>query len=385
VKVVTIAYYNLLRMFRERINLFFVFIFPLLIIWIIGTQFGDDSAPEVGISGAGSFAEGVAERLEDTGAADVRWADDRAELEDLVEGGSLLVGVDFPAEFEASLQAADDVEVTVLLGNGEGVPQLEQVVTRAIAAEAVVPSVIGQLSNSAGTDADQVATVVTQTANALPAVEVSRTIAGGGDPDDEPIAMDQIAVGMLLLMTFLNTLTGSAALIQSRKYGVSRRMVGTPTSLRTIVVGEGAGRWTIGIFQALYIMAASALVFGVNWGHLPTAFVIVALFAAVAAGAAMLIGAVMHNDEQAAGITVMAGLALGALGGAMLPLELFGSTLRTIAHATPHAWAIDAFTKMSRHDATVVDVLPELGVLAGMAALLLGLAAWRLRATLTRL
>jgi ABC-2 type transport system permease protein len=161
-------------------------------------------------------------------------------------------------------------------------------------------------------------------------------------------------------------------------------MVGTPTPLGVIVLGEGAGRWAVGIFQALYIMVASSLLFGINWGDLPTAVVLVTAFAAVAAGAAMLIGAVMTNDEQAAGITVMVGLALGALGGAMLPLELFASTLRTIAHVTPHAWAIDAFTDMTRRGATLPDVLPEVGVLAAMAVVLFAIASWRLRVTLTR-
>jgi ABC-2 type transport system permease protein len=111
---------------------------------------------------------------------------------------------------------------------------------------------------------------------------------------------------------------------------------------------------------------------------------VLALFAAVAAGAAMLVGAVMHNDEQASGITVMVGLGLGALGGSMLPLDLFGSTMRTIAHVTPHAWANDAFAELGRRGGTLLDILPQLGVLAAFAVVLIGLASWRLRLTLTR-
>jgi ABC-2 type transport system permease protein len=382
-KVWTIARYNLLRMFRERANLFFVLIFPILVIWILGTQFGDD-APEIAVRGQGEFAERVVERLEATGSVDVRRVEDAAELADLVDGGTLPLGVDLPGDAEDQLLSGEGLGVTVLVGQDDETGQLELVVARALRAEAVVPGVIGQLTGASDLAPEQVSSVVAETAAGLPEVQVDRVLAGGGDPDDEPIGMNQIAVGMLLLMTFLNALTGAAALIQSRRYGVSRRMIATPTSLRTVVVGEGIGRWSVGMFQALYIMIATALIFGVEWGNLPTAVVVVALFAAVAGGAAMLIGAVMQNDEQAAGVTVMAGLALGALGGSMLPLELFGSTMRTIAHVTPHAWAIDAFTEMGRHGGTFVDVLPQLAVLAAMALVLIGLAAWRLRVTLTR-
>ena len=379
-KAAVIAWYNLVRMFRERINIFFVLIFPLLIIWIIGNQFGDESAPEIGVSGEGSFADGVAERLGD--GVNIRLVGDADELARLVERGTVPLGVVLPPDAEELLANGSGLEVILLPGSGDEVPQLEQVVTQAIAAEAVVPGVIGQLSGDG--DPAEVASTVTRVAGVLPEITVDRHVAGGGDPDEEPIAIDQIAFGMLLLMTFMNTLTGATALILSRTQGISRRMLGTPTPLGVTVLGEAAGRWAVGIFQALYIMVASAVLFGVDWGHLPTAVVVVTVFAAVAAGAAMLVGAVMNNDEQASGVTVMVGLAVGALGGAMLPLELFGSTLRTIAHVTPHAWAIDAFTDMTRHGATLLDVMPELGVLAAMAVALFAIASWRLRLTLSR-
>ena len=76
----------------------------------------------------------------------------------------------------------------------------------------------------------------------------------------------------------------------------------------------------------------------------------------------------------------MLGLGL-ALGGCMLPIELFSPTLQTVAHFTPHAWGLDAFAELVRNNGTIVDILPELGVLLGFAAVLLTLATWRLRVT----
>lgn len=383
-KIVTIAWYNLVRLFRERSNLFFVLIFPILLVAVIGSQFGGDSEPEIGVTGGGSFTEQAAERLEATGAATVRTVGDEDALRDDVGSGSMPVGVVVPDDVEAMLQAGESPEITVLVGEGDQAPQLAEVASRAFTAEAVVPGVTGELAGRSDRPADEVSDVVSQTSEALAPVEIVEVAAGGGELEEPQFGFSQIAVGILLLFTFLNALTGATALIQSRKHGVSRRMVGTPTSLRTIVLGEGLGRWGVGMFQGVYIMVASALLFAVSWGNLGTAVVVLAVFAAVAAGAAMLIGALMSNDEQAAGITVMVGLVLGALGGCMFPLELFGSTMTTVAHVTPHAWGIDAFTAMVRHDATLADILPELGVLAAMAVALIAVATWRLRLTLTR-
>ncbi|NND14614.1 MAG: ABC transporter permease, partial [Acidimicrobiia bacterium] len=84
------------------------------------------------------------------------------------------------------------------------------------------------------------------------------------------------------------------------------------------------------------------------------------------------------------GFGVVAGLGLAALGGAMIPLEFFNDTMQTVAHFTPHAWALEGFAELVRRDANVVDILPQLGALAVFALVFLGLAAWRLRVAITR-
>jgi len=82
---------------------------------------------------------------------------------------------------------------------------------------------------------------------------------------------------------------------------------------------------------------------------------------------------------------------MGALGGSMLPLELFSPTIYTVAHITPHAWAADGSAELVRHLGGLVDVLPGIGVLVGYAAVLVGyaavllaVAAWALRRSIVR-
>ena len=98
----------------------------------------------------------------------------------------------------------------------------------------------------------------------------------------------------------------------------------------------------------------------------------------------MLLGSLFSNDQQAGGISVVLGLGLAALGGSMVPVEIFSSTMQSIAMVTPHYWANDAFAELVRRDGTIVDILPQLGVLAVYAVVLLALATWRLQRVLTR-
>jgi ABC-2 type transport system permease protein len=98
----------------------------------------------------------------------------------------------------------------------------------------------------------------------------------------------------------------------------------------------------------------------------------------------MCFGTFFSNAEQASGIGVVAGLGLAALGGAMMPVEIFSDTLRAIARWTPHYWALDAFAELIRHDGTLTDVGRQLAVLGGFTAGLLAIASWRMRVVLTR-
>jgi ABC-2 type transport system permease protein len=68
----------------------------------------------------------------------------------------------------------------------------------------------------------------------------------------------------------------------------------------------------------------------------------------------------------------------------MFPLELFPDTMRTISRITPHSWAYEALAEIQRRGGGLLDVLPQLGVLAAMALALAALGGWSLRRSLAR-
>jgi ABC-2 type transport system permease protein len=218
----------------------------------------------------------------------------------------------------------------------------------------------------------------------MPTVQVTTSTLGESLFPSTLGRFDLGAASQLTLFMFVTALTGAAVLIETRRLGISTRMISTPTSVGTVVTGEGLGRYLVVLFQGLYIMVATLLIFRVDWGDPVGAVAIVLAFAAVGAGTAMLFGTLFSNAQQAAGIGVVFGLGLAALGGSMVPVELFSDTLQQVARLTPHYWANSAFSELVRSGGTLADILPQLGVLLVYAAVLLVLATWRMRVVLTR-
>jgi ABC-2 type transport system permease protein len=97
----------------------------------------------------------------------------------------------------------------------------------------------------------------------------------------------------------------------------------------------------------------------------------------------MLVGTLARNPDQASSFGVVAGMILGALGGAMVPGELFQEPISTIAQLTPHYWAIDAFRELVFFGGGVEDIVTQLAVLAGFAIVLVGAGTIGLRRSLT--
>lgn len=234
---------------------------------------------------------------------------------------------------------------------------------------------------------DEALAVAKQARTALPPVKVVESTAGEPLPFAGLGQFDLPAQGMLVLFIFMTTLTGAANLVQTRRLGVARRMYSTPTPVHTIIAGEALSRFTIALIRGGFIIAGTLLIFGVDWGNPLGAILTIVVFAAVASGAAMLLGALVSSDQQASGITWAVGLGLAALGGAMIPLvqlKLLSDTIYRVAHVTPHAWAMEAFQSLVADKGGVADIAGFLLILAGYAAVLLLLATWRLRTVLVR-
>lgn len=385
-KSLVIGMVNLKRMIRERSNIFFVFIFPIALVLLIGVQFGSGFAPVVGVhqSDRGDLSEDVVAALEADDSIDVEVFESRQDLTAAVEDGSVQAGVLLPADMGGAAATGEMLEIGFLARTDGSGGQLQSVVGSALSRTLSPVGAAQFAAAETGVDFAEALEISNEVSRQTSPIQVSVTSIGEATFPDTLGQFDLGASSQLVLFVFLTALAGSSALILTRQLGISKRMLSTPTPIRSIVIGESLGRFGTALVQGIYIMVLTLVIFSVDWGDPLGAVLILVALSAVGAGAGMLLGSTFSNDQQAGGVGVMVALVLAALGGAMFPLDLFSPTMQRVAHITPHAWALDGYAELVRRGGSVVDILPELGVLTLYAAALLGLAAWRLRVVITR-
>jgi ABC-2 type transport system permease protein len=149
-------------------------------------------------------------------------------------------------------------------------------------------------------------------------------------------------------------------------------------------VGQAGSRYLTAVFQGAFILVVGALVFGVDWGDLVAAGVLILVFALVATGGALIIGTMARTEEQAGSLGPPIGIALGMLGGCMWPLVIVPPVMRAIGHGTPHAWAMDGFIDLIARDGHLRAIAPDILAMAVFAVVLLTAGTWRLRRSIYR-
>ena len=383
-KALVIAATDLRRLLRWRANIFFLFVLPMLIILLLGAAFGGANKARIGVldTDRGKLAAQLEAALRARPSTELIRYTSRSKLESAVAHGDVESGLIIPPDYDASLQQGAGVTLGYLGRLDSGAQQLRATI-QSVAADQSRSIAVAQLlqRQTGATFASALARTEAVAAGVAP-VRVRLTESDGSAYVITAGRFETGASTMLLLFVFLNSLSGASWVIETRRLGIARRILSTPTSIRTLVLGQLLGRFAIAIVQALIIVLGSLLFFGVSWGNpLGTAAVIFA-FSLVGTGAALLLGSLFPSEEQVRPVALLLGLGLAALGGSMAPLEVFPATARTIAHITPHAWANEAFSKLLKHGGDLITVLPQVGVLLGFAALATAAAIWQFRRSL---
>ena len=375
---------ELKRVTRDRTFLFFLVVLPILVILLVGLTTASSMSIRVAVvpGQPTPLATQLVHDLEASPALKTQRFTTRAQGVAALRRGEVEAVVVVPMTLDADLRAGATTRIPVLVS---GAVQSSQAAVTAVSSIVAGQGATVQAAEFATTHStrsfEQNLAMTRSLQRETPVVPV-RTQVVNSKSNFLPLGYNYSAPTMLVLFVFINALAGGAAIIQTRRFGIFARALAAPVRARDLLLGETLCYLTLAVGQAVLIVVVGAVMFGVSWGNPLAAAALIGMWALVGTGAGMVSGTLFRTPEQATAIGPAVGIAFGMLGGCMWPLEIVPQSVRLLGHATPHAWAVDAWVTVLSRGGGLVDIAGYLAILAGYAVALFAFASFRLRRSL---
>lgn len=430
-KLLAIIWKENYERFTDRTGFIFNFAAPLVLATVIGLAFsgiasGSSDVPTLNIpvgivnldEGSDQFSYGdifVQQLVPDEAADfaednpllnlfDAQEFTDEAEARALVERGELTAILIIPADFSQSLQLDQDAYMRMATGNGDDTVLTGHVELTLFWNSAsqigwsIFRDVVQQFADGIATGNIAVNTTVSGflEANPLTGLQLAAgayndtfadVVTKSSQPGANPIHLKSVNVegeqqevdifsffapGITVFFVAFAISIGSASMLQERRDWTLQRMVTTPTSRATILVGKMVGNYIGGVLQLvvliLSITAISSAVkgqFSNVWG---TDILGIALITLTVVGAGTGLGTILagiaRTFDQAVNMSSVVLVVMGMISGTFF--ETAGvPVIGTLAKFTFHYWGAEGFTTLGT-GGTLADVLPNIMVLIAM-------------------
>jgi len=345
-------------MLRRKETLIWVFVMPVVFFYMIGTitaGFGGSGPGEEWLAIRGGEDTGFVEeqlerRLTDQGYSIAR--PDPAEFADYRR--RLIV----PGGITESVLAAEPVELR-FEREGAGPSTLHDQFRVSRAAYTLLADLIVATEVDGSISAESI-----ERLNAMPR-PLTLDVKPAGQRKVIPTGFTQAVPGTMVMFTLIVLLTsGSVLLLVERREGLLRRLASTPISRSSVVWGKWGGRVILGWLQLGFAMLAGKFLFQTDWGpHPGLVIVLLAIYAALVAWLAVLLGTLARTEGQAIGLGVLGSNVLAALGGCWWPIEVTPAWMQRLADFLPTGWAMDALHKIVIFGNEPSSVVPHLAIM----------------------
>ncbi len=395
--VMTIVGLRLLRVVKEKVNLVWLFLVPLMFSGLMGMLMGNwdraGSLPSFRVfcGGDSTAVATLLAPLRDNGTFKIMQTDTliaAAAAQRIVERGRATAILLVPAGFADSLASGGNGELSLYYNSDRLSSQtvrteLERAVlglnARVAARRLAAPaSQVGERSRAAQFDEEAFGRHV-----ASPRVTLSIQSLGRAKQTDLPLddSHQHLGPAYTLMFVFMFLMMSAKDLVVERQSGTLARLKMSHVSPWDVMVGYLVAGLLLGLFQAAVLLVVNSLLFGIDYGNAPACLaVVVLLFAAVGTAWSLLMGCLCRTPAQADGLGTAISLLLAALGGLWWPLEIVAADfMRNLGLLLPTGQAITVFHNMIGRGYGIAE---NAGLLFGLAlyfVVLLPFAVWRFR------
>ena len=185
-----------------------------------------------------------------------------------------------------------------------------------------------------------------------------------------PTGFDHTIPGTLVQFIIIMVLIyGGISVMEDRQRGILSRILFSSVSIPRLWGGKFLGRLILGIIQALILILAGLIFFGMNLGNIVLSLLNIIFFSMAIASLGVLIGSIFNKEDVIIGIAIFIALLFAGLGGCWWPIEIVSPAIQKIAMVVPSYWAMDAFHQIIFFKKGLISVIPNYLMLLGYTLL----------------
>ena len=190
-----------------------------------------------------------------------------------------------------------------------------------------------------------------------------------------------VMASMMIFFTFFTGSYGAQTILEEQEKGTLARMITSPSRLSVILGGKIIGVIVIMLLQMTVLIISSSFLFKINWGDPLKITLAVLTTSAAASGLGLFLMSLVKDTRQAGivlgGVLTVMGMAGGLFTGGIENLPPFLDKLKLF---TPHGWSSRVWD-LAQGNSGVAEMAPDMAVLfaIGLVLFMIGVLLFRRR------
>jgi ABC-type multidrug transport system, permease component len=345
-------------MIREKGNVFFLIIMPIIFIVVFGSIFSQAGSSSVTVhvqdldqtAASTSFVQQL-NKIKGFKVSKVTGSSVTAQIKKIKNGNlSSLVVIDQGFErglqtgaskirfYQDGAQASSTAPVQAVLQNMAG-QYREQKLAGTLVAKGLSPEQIKQ--------------------SLAPSVRIQSITENGKHTD----FMSQIVPGYTVMFVFFIMISMLQRFFQERDSGMIARLQGTPLKTLSYLAGMWVPPFVSVLIQCTILLAVGKIFYGLYLGNLLAVFLIVLALGFCGTGLGLGLSMLARSQNQGIGFTQLIALGGAIVAGLWFPSELLPSFVQKIGYFTPQYWAMQGFQDVMIRNAGTGSIVANLMIL----------------------
>jgi len=342
--VLTMAKMFIKRFFRDKVAIFFTFVFPLIFLAVFGGIFGSDSSITFRTSlinnADNEFADQFVQGLKESDLFEINTADSFNKSKQKMGRGEYDVILEIPNDFGELKQGVPSGQIKAYYDESD--QQLKQAFS----------SVMNEILDSINKRYVSLEKPLSLSAQPVQTANLTQ--------------FDYLLSGIIGFSIMSMAIFGMAnGFPADKKAGYLRRLKATSLRAWQIVAATALYYLVIGLLSVTSIVLVGILAFDFHMRGDWVSFVLFTIISIIAMfGFGLAIGGWAKNENQAAPISQLVAIPMMFLSGVFFPRFLMPEFIQEIAGYLPLSPIIDGLRLIMTESKTIIDVWPQVGIVA---------------------